>query len=515
MCKYLMNNHEGKMRKEYGMKTKAIYSLIAVIIMLFLFTISCNLNLDYNFDKISSSEEDFLDIDRCLSNPNVSNTTIINNILTDIERGKIHRILRYLAHDIEWVVMGEAGKTPFAGTYEKKRKVEKYLRYFYRSIRLTDLVVESITETAENQIDSYIRLQGYIPTTRKTIDIEFLYTWIFNSKHQISQVTVSCITTSLELAFTRGGKGTVISTLQASPEAIAITNSYLPLKPLVLTAPIEFIRSFFVTPNDPPEGAIIESVNYGGVEGEITRTADSRNDKIILQMHGGAFYASNAGRFRIFNYAIASEIKIPVLSINFRLAPENPFHEGLDDCLTVYKELLKEYDPENIILEGESSGGNFVFALMLYAKQQNLPLPGAGIAISPWLDLTNSGETMVTNNDADTCLFKDYLDRCTNWYINGYSTESSSSAAAEDPLASPLFGDVTGFPPMYITIGASEVLLSDATTMFNKLTSKGVPVTVEMSSLVHAWPTACKGLIDSQRTIENFCNFLRDKLNIE
>lgn len=494
------------------MLRKTFYVFIAFIIS-FSAILSCNLNSIDEFNSLSVNSVDTTETDRCLVKPGLTHTEIVNYVLNSLEKGKVSRLMKYLASDIIWTVAGEPGKTPFAGTYAGKGQVGRYLRNFCRSIAVSELVLNTITEVQPGIIETGLRLQGIVITTRKTIDIEFQYTWQFNSHQKISKVSVACTVVSLELAFTRGGKGHIISDFTASQAAIDKTNAMLPIKEFIKDLPYEELKARNMVPPNPaplPDDATLEILSFNGINGELVRVTGNYNDKIILHFHGGGFYGMFAATFRSWDYLIAKKTNIPVLCIDYRLAAENPFPAGLEDCFMVYKELLKQYKAKNIVFFGASAGGNFDFSVMLLAKAHNVPFPGAVVGLSSWLDLTNTGDSITFNAEADTLFPPGLLDKYTSWYL------TNTGISPLQPLVSPLFGDVEGFPPTYLAVGSGEVLLSDSTSMFTKLSRARRDVTIEISAgLVHAWPFYCAGTPDAERTHDRIAAFLKDKLNLE
>ena len=504
-----MNYHAGKMRKEYRMKR--FFYLIAVIMFIVL-NFSCNLSSNNEFAQNLSTDEIIVEQDRCWNNPESINFSIINNVLKDLKNREINQIVKYLSSDIEWVVIGQPGTTPFAGDYTGKADVTHYLKQFYPAIKIHNIVVESIAETAPKIYETYIRIQGFIKSNHRTIDIQFLYTWQFNTEHKIDKVMVVYNVISLELAFSNGGKGHIVSDVSISQAAIDFTNSFLAIKNYVINLPYSDAKAVLYAPPVPPpiipEDGELEVKDLNGVYGELISTPGNYDNKIILQIHGGSFIHGYATSLRPFAYKLAKLVNIPVLSIDYGLAIEEPFSAGLEDCFTAYKELLKQYKARNILLLGISAGGNLIFSVMEKALDASLPLPGAVVGFSPWLDLTNSGESMVYNNDSDTLLSKTWFDRAAGWYL------TDSSSLPTDPLVSPLLGNVTGFPPTYLTVGSSEVLLNDSTRMFDVLSAENIDVTIEIAyNITHVYPIY--NLPEADRTLARIAEFIKDKLHIK
>lgn len=190
---------------------------------------------------------------------------------------------------------------------------------------------------------------------------------------------------------------------------------------------------------------------------------DSR--RVVLYLHGGGFVAGNMTYACGFAGILADKTQQRVLSVAYRLAPEHPFPAALDDALAAYRYLLdKGWQAWQISFAGESAGGGLIFSLCLRLKQLDLPLPAALVGISPWTDLTLSGASYRTNARKDPSLSVKEL----RYYAAAYA-----GGQEQNPLVSPLFGDLTGLPPSLLLAGGNELLLSDAVTLAAGLKDSG------------------------------------------
>lgn len=191
---------------------------------------------------------------------------------------------------------------------------------------------------------------------------------------------------------------------------------------------------------------------------------DERRQGVILYLHGGGYACGDLDYAKGYGATLAVRCGIRVFCPAYRLAPEAPFPAALEDALESYQYLLKKgYDPKQIALCGESAGGGLIYALCLKLKEDNLPLPGGLIAVSPWTDLTSSGESYETNRDVDPNMTVEHL----QFYTRCYTTEP------RNPLASPIFGNLEGLPPSLIFVGGDEIMLSDAADMHKNLLAAG------------------------------------------
>ncbi len=181
---------------------------------------------------------------------------------------------------------------------------------------------------------------------------------------------------------------------------------------------------------------------------------------VVLYLHGGGYVAGDLEYAKGFGTILSAKNQIRVLCAAYRLAPENPFPAALEDALTAYRFLLKSgYDHSQIILAGESAGGGLCYALCLRLRACGLPLPAGILAISPWTDLTMSGRSYDTNRDVDPSMSRERLVH----YARQYTDQP------ENPLVSPLFGDLSSFPPSLIFVGGDEVMRDDAGRLHQKL----------------------------------------------
>ena len=191
---------------------------------------------------------------------------------------------------------------------------------------------------------------------------------------------------------------------------------------------------------------------------------DERRQGVILYLHGGGYACGDLEYAKGYGSTLAVRCGIRVFSSAYRLAPESPFPAALEAALEGYRYLLKKgYDPRQIALCGESAGGGLIYALCLKLKEENLPLPGGLIAMSPWTDLTSSGQSYETNRDVDPNMTVEQL----QFYTRCYTTDP------KNPLASPIFGNLEGLPPSLIFVGGDEIMLSDAADMHKNLLDAG------------------------------------------
>jgi len=241
------------------------------------------------------------------------------------------------------------------------------------------------------------------------------------------------------------------------------------LKPFLTGCSINTARAGQAKLGNLMAGTRKRSVSYSPVAfdlffAEMITPKSQKFDGVILYLHGGGYVTGDINYSKGFGTILAAENNINVFCVAYRLAPENPFPAALEDAFSAYQYLLDNgYKTENIILCGESAGGGLIYSLCLKLKEQNVPLPGGIIAISPWTDLTSKGKSYDENFGNDPSMTKERLQFFASLYANDYT----------DPFVSPLFGELKGMSPSLIFVGGDEVMLDDSVEMHRKLLKSG------------------------------------------
>lgn len=190
----------------------------------------------------------------------------------------------------------------------------------------------------------------------------------------------------------------------------------------------------------------------------------------ILYLHGGAYALGSINTHRELAARLAIASQCSVLIINYRLAPENPYPAALEDALTAYRWLISEnHEPSRVFIAGDSAGGGLAVAALLALRDTRESLPAGALCFSPWLDLTQSGDTYRTNEKLDPILNRVILEGYARYYIG--------TEAADNPYISPLHADLRGLPPILLHCGKNEVLLGDSIRFCEKARQAGVKVT--------------------------------------
>lgn len=194
----------------------------------------------------------------------------------------------------------------------------------------------------------------------------------------------------------------------------------------------------------------------------------TNSDRVLLHFHGGGYVlgAGEAGTQEAILMAGIGGFRI--ISVDYRMPPDFPYPAAMDDAIAVYRELLKTMPAENIGVFGASTGGGMTLALTLWAKAEGLPLPAAIAPGAPWTDLTKTGDSYFTNEGVDNILvsYDGWLGDAARLYAAGHDLK--------DPMLSPVYGDVSGFPPTLLTSGTRDLFLSNTARMHQKLREAGV-----------------------------------------
>ena len=190
--------------------------------------------------------------------------------------------------------------------------------------------------------------------------------------------------------------------------------------------------------------------------------------RLLIHIHGGCYVLSPGEAGLPEAILMAAFGGFRVLSVDYRMPPEAFFPAALDDCVAVWKSTVETSDPAKTAVFGTSAGGALTLALVLRAKQEGLPLPAAIAPGTPMSDVTKTGDTFYTNELLDNVLVSrdGFCDAATRFYANGHDLA--------DPLLSPVYGDMAGFPPTILTSGTRDLLLSNTVRVHRKLRQAGV-----------------------------------------
>src|SRR5580704_16740415 len=251
----------------------------------------------------------------------------------------------------------------------------------------------------------------------------------------------------------------------------------------------------------------LESVDLGGVKGEWSIVPGADVSRVLIYFHGGGYCSGSIVSHRRLVTEAGRAGALRTLAPEYRLAPEHPFPAARDDALTVWGRLRREgYAAKQIAVGGDSAGANLTLALVGELKRMGEDLPGALWLLSPWVDLTMSGATLVSKSAVDPLIQKGYLEDLTAAYV-------PAGMDRNDPLLSPLYADLKGLPPTFIQIGSAETLLDDAVRFAAAAGAADVPATLEIwPHMIHAWPLWNARLEPGRRALARAGAFFREHL---
>ncbi|WP_178116868.1 alpha/beta hydrolase [Pseudomonas sp. GXM4] len=254
--------------------------------------------------------------------------------------------------------------------------------------------------------------------------------------------------------------------------------------------------------NQPPAGVRFEAVDMGGVPATLVTPDELKTDAVLIYIHGGAYIVGRPDGYHGIGGNYAKMLGARVYMPDYRLAPEHQFPAPIDDTLRAYEWLLEQnIAASKIAFAGESAGGAMVVSVMVAAKSKGLPLPAVGSSISPWANLEHTGASMSNREGLDPLNSKPVLDILARAFLG--------DTLANHPLASPVFADVTGLPPILVQIGENELMLSDALRLANHLADNRVRVNLEVwPGMFHAWHFYAGMLAEGQQALESSVRFI-------
>jgi len=261
----------------------------------------------------------------------------------------------------------------------------------------------------------------------------------------------------------------------------------------------------FMMMNKPPESVSFEKVNCDGVLAEWNIPKNVTNSGVILYIHGGAYVSCSISTHRPLVARIARASKTKALSIEYRYAPEHPFPAGLDDAVKTYHWLLKQgYDPTKIVITGDSAGGGLAIATLLRLRDEQTPLPAAGVCMSPWIDLECSQDSGVRLADKDPMLNAEAGKIFAKLYAGHESLRH--------PYISPYYADLKGLPPLFIQVSDSEIVLDENVNFEKKAKAAGVEIQFEIwKNMVHVWQGFAPILPEAIEAIKKIGIFIERK----
>jgi epsilon-lactone hydrolase len=260
-------------------------------------------------------------------------------------------------------------------------------------------------------------------------------------------------------------------------------------------------KILFPDPYKVPFNVRISSAQSNGISGEWVE-GPQPVENALLYLHGGGYFGCSAETHRPITAFFAQQ-GFRVFAPNYRLAPENPFPAAVDDAVAAYRGLLAPGSPsQRIFVAGDSAGAGLALSLLLALRAASSPLPSAAVLFSPWTDLAATGDSVRTNTKRCAMFDGNDIAASARFYLG--------DTDPRNPLASPLYGDLSGLPPLLIHVGSDEVLRDDATRLAERARAAGVSVELKVWPVVpHVWQLAPHKIPEARQSLRESAEFLQ------
>ncbi|MBR7194403.1 alpha/beta hydrolase [Gordonia sp. SCSIO 19800] len=256
---------------------------------------------------------------------------------------------------------------------------------------------------------------------------------------------------------------------------------------------------------DLEDDVSVADLSIGDVPALRVQAGPVTEDRVLVWFHGGGYVIGSPRGYQFAAAALSRSIGAPVVVPDYRLAPEHPFPAAVDDATTVVDAIIAEYGPENTVIGGDSAGGGLSVAVLVRARDRGLPLPAAAVVVSPLADFTGSGESITSNRHTDPVITERSLRDLRAAYLG--------DTDAENPLASPVFADLRGLPPILFLASDSEILLDDAVRLHRNVQARyGSSVLSVYSETFHAWTLSTDILPRAREGVAEIGAFVGDVL---
>lgn len=255
-----------------------------------------------------------------------------------------------------------------------------------------------------------------------------------------------------------------------------------------------------------PKDVMTETIDVSGVSAEWVTLPGVSNDHVMLYLHGGGYVFGSPDSHRELAWRFSKGCGVKVLVADYRLAPEHTFPAAVDDATDCYRWLLDQgYSPGKIVVAGDSAGAGLSAALMVNLKNLGLALPQAAVLISPWVDLAVTGESITSNEESDAMLTPDGIRKFARLYLGDRDPKA--------PLASPLYADLSGLPPVKVIVGSGEILRSDAERLVEEIQRTGGTATLDIwPDMPHVFPMFAALVPEAKKAVFEICEFVIEAL---
>jgi monoterpene epsilon-lactone hydrolase len=283
----------------------------------------------------------------------------------------------------------------------------------------------------------------------------------------------------------------------ASPQLQMAIDAMKSMQQKPAKTPQEFRAVFEEMAVAPPPDIKSERISANGVAAEWVTAPGAANDRVVLYLHGGGYVIGSIKTHRDLMGRISRSAKARVLGLDYRLA--------VDDSVSAYRWLINQgIKPSKVAVAGDSAGGGLAVATLVAIREAGLPMPAAGVCLSPWVDLEGIGESMKTRAKADPVVQRDGLVGMAQAYLQGKDPRS--------PLAAPLYADLKGLPPLLIQVGDAETLLDDSNRLADRAKAADVQVKLEVwPEMIHVWHLFASFLPEGQQAVEGVGKFVAER----
>ena len=252
----------------------------------------------------------------------------------------------------------------------------------------------------------------------------------------------------------------------------------------------------------PADGVTIQPVDQNGLKGEWQIPEGAVSGRCILYCHGGGYLFGSPAAYRAFTTRLARASKLALFSLDYRLAPEHPFPAAPTDAMAAWHYLLESYLPDQIVLAGDSAGAGLVLSLLHQIKKADMAMPARAVLLSPYADLLATGASHDANSASCAMFTGDSIRRAAAIYLNG--------ADGADPLASPLYADFSGFPPLRIYVSDNEVLRDDGIRVAESAAAAGVETDLRIwRGQPHVWPLFVPVMPEANKVLDEIAGALK------
>ncbi|MFG1843090.1 alpha/beta hydrolase [Micromonospora sp. NPDC049175] len=273
--------------------------------------------------------------------------------------------------------------------------------------------------------------------------------------------------------------------------------------------PVETMRESFdaLMASFPVPPVRTSELTLGGRPAVLVEPEGPTHPGTILYFHGGSFALGSPRTAMGLTASLVTRTGMRAFSLDYRLAPENPFPAAIEDCLTAYRSLLDSgVAAESIAFAGDSAGGGLTVTTTLAARNAGLPLPGALIAFSPGLDHTRTGESMRTKEGVDPFFTQQGMAHMAGLYLGGQDPNQELAAPA-------VLADLTGFPPILLQVGTKELLLDDSVRLAKRARDAEVDVILDITAGVpHVFQSFIGQLDEADHALARAALFITQRL---